>query len=218
MSSQMMLGGGVVIAVIMVVLLFKKSPVQPQYVPQKQSMGCFTWALIILAVGLTVYWLPWLFTHLPLSNSPIQVMTTAHPTPVPVKGSRAYYIDVARTAAQAVGINPDVFVRQMDTESGLNPLAKGAMGEIGIAQFMPETARSLGINPANPEQSLMGAAKLMASYVKFFHGSYAMALAAYNAGTGRVLSAITLAQKYGGTWDHYLPVTTQRYIHTILGY
>ncbi len=207
---------GIVIVVVVALLLFKKPP-QPQYVQRRQGLGFLEIVLLIVALGLTAYWFPWLITHLPLSNTPVHVMS-APVSPTPAKSSMAYYIDYARSAAVSAGINPDIFVRQMNEESAWNPKAISKAGAIGIAQFMPATAKALGVNPSDPEQSLVAAAKLMASYVKFFHGSYAMALAAYNAGTGRVLSAIIQAQKHGGSWDRYLPDETYRYIHIILGY
>jgi soluble lytic murein transglycosylase-like protein len=215
--SPLMIIGAIVVIVVLLLLL-RPSPTPTQYVPRKRGIGFLEAVLLLLAIGMTIYWLPWLFAHLPLGNTHVQVMTTAHPTPTPVKGTRAYYIAYARSAATSAGIDPGIFVRQIDEESAWNPNAISPAGAIGIAQFMLQTAKSLGINPYNPEQSLTGAAKLMASYVKLFHGSYAMALAAYNAGTGRVLSAIVQAQKYGGSWDRYLSDETQHYIHVILGY
>lgn len=42
-------------------------------------------------------------------------------------------------AALAYGLNPIIFFTQMQGESGFNPGAVGAAGEIGVAQFMPAT-------------------------------------------------------------------------------
>ena len=76
-------------------------------------------------------------------------------------------------------MDPSIFERQIAAESGFDPGAHSPAGAQGIAQFMPATARGLGINPLNPKQALHGAAKLMAGYVHQF-GSYEKALQAYS--------------------------------------
>lgn len=124
------------------------------------------------------------------------------------------YVALARACALENHLNPDCFVRQINQESGFNPAAVSPAGAIGIAQFMPSTAASLGINPHDPVQSLHGAAHLMASYVAYYDGSYAAALAAYNAGSGAVNYAI---ERGGANWQAWLPSETQRYIIAILG-
>lgn len=92
---------------------------------------------------------------------------------------------VARKAARKYGLDPNVFERQINQESGFQNLGPNGAGAEGIAQFIPSTAKGLGVDPMNPTQSLDGAAKLMASYVKKY-GSYRDALVAYNAGPARV--------------------------------
>lgn len=123
------------------------------------------------------------------------------------------YVALARQDALNAGISPDAFVRQINLESGFNPRAISPAGAIGIAQFMPATAASLGVNPYDPVSSLWGAARLMASYVRTY-GNLAMALAAYNAGPGAVTYAV---RRGGGNWRAFLPWETQRYINIILG-
>lgn len=113
----------------------------------------------------------------------------------------ANYRKLARRDARRFGLAPDIFLRQINQESGFNPGAVSPAGARGIAQFMPGTARGLGVNPDNPVQALEAAARLMAGYVKKY-GSYRDALVAYNAGPGRV----------GGK----LPAETQAYVQAIL--
>ena len=50
---------------------------------------------------------------------------------------------------------------QLIAESGLNPNA-GNSQSVGIAEFTPATAQQMGIDPRNPQQSIMAAAKLLA--------------------------------------------------------
>jgi hypothetical protein len=84
-------------------------------------------------------------------------------------------------------------------ESGLNPFPKrGAAGEIGPFQLMPDTARRLGIgDPFNPEQNAAGGIKLLHQlFAKF--GNWQKAIAAYNEGPRNVsrygISASELAR------------------------
>jgi soluble lytic murein transglycosylase-like protein len=124
------------------------------------------------------------------------------------------YRALARQDALAVGLSPDIFERQINEESGFNPRAVSPAGAIGIAQFMPATARALGVNPWDPVASLKAAAHLMASYLHRYQGNYAMALAAYNVGSGAVAYAVA----HGGSqWEAYLPLETRTYITVILG-
>jgi soluble lytic murein transglycosylase-like protein len=132
--------------------------------------------------------------------------------PLP-KTTHANYVALAQKDATAVGFSSTVFVRQINQESGFNPDAIGADGEIGIAQFMPATARSLGVNAHDPVAALSGAARLMASYLHTFNGDYEKALAAYNAGAVRVQQAIA---NEGTNWKQAIPLSTQHYIAAIL--
>lgn len=125
------------------------------------------------------------------------------------------YIAIARQAAIDAGIPPDLFVRQINRESGFDPRALSPAGAQGIAQFMPKTAASLGIDPWNPVDALKGAAHLMARYTNMFDGTYAKALATYNAGPGAVQFALKVCGD--AHWMNCLPAETQQYITAILG-
>ena len=127
---------------------------------------------------------------------------------------KSQYVAIARQDAANAGISPDLFVRQINQESGFNPWAISPAGAIGIAQFMPGTAAGLGINPRDPIQSLRGAARLMANYAHQYN-NYAKALGAYNAGSGTVNWAVRVG---GGNWYNYLPYETRNYIRVIMGW
>lgn len=92
---------------------------------------------------------------------------------------------LARQKAKKYGLDPDIFERQIEAESGFNPRARSHAGAAGVAQIMPGTARSWGVDPYDPPAALDAAAKNMAKYVRQF-GSYENALRAYNAGPGAV--------------------------------
>lgn len=148
-----------------------------------------------------------------VSRVPVAVSSAVSSGPSgPSSCSGTGYIKLACQDAQSAGIPPDLFVKQINQESGFQPAAHGASGEIGIAQFMPATAAGLGLNPHDPVASLKAAARLMASYQHQF-GTYAKALAAYNAGSERVTAALT----HGSSWGAYIPVSTRSYVCTIMG-
>lgn len=116
-------------------------------------------------------------------------------------------VAAAREAAARYGLDPAIFVRQIDQESGFNPRAISPAGAQGIAQFMPGTARGVGLkDPFEPVSALDASAKHMAALLRNL-GSYPLALAGYNAGAGAV-------QKYGGIPPYK---ETQNYVRAILG-
>jgi Transglycosylase SLT domain len=135
--------------------------------------------------------------------------------PPPMYLPKSQYVSIAQQDAVNAGISPDYFVRQINLESGFNPNAYSGSGAEGIAQFMPATARGLGINPWDPIQALRAAANLMASYSNQYGGNYAMALAAYNGGTGTVQYAINACGS--SNWMNCLPAQTRNYILVIMG-
>jgi soluble lytic murein transglycosylase-like protein len=71
-------------------------------------------------------------------------------------------------------------------ESRYQVLARSPKGAIGLAQLMPGTARELGVaDPWDVVQNLRGGARYLRMQIEEF-GRYDLALAAYNAGPGRV--------------------------------
>jgi hypothetical protein len=98
----------------------------------------------------------------------------------------AEYRRLVRGAAMANGIAPALLAALLQAESGYDPRAVSPAGAEGIAQFMPGTARGMGLrDPFDPEQAIPAAARLLAGHIRSF-GSPALALAAYNAGAGAV--------------------------------
>lgn len=117
------------------------------------------------------------------------------------------YEPMAANAARKHGIPEDLFKRLIQQESAWNPKARSNKGAIGLAQLMPATARSLGVNPRDPAQNLEGGARYLATQYRKF-GSWRLALAAYNAGPGAV-------EKYNGVPPYR---ETRNYVKKILGH
>jgi hypothetical protein len=89
-------------------------------------------------------------------------------------------------SAQRWNVSAALLAAQLYAESGFNPFAVSPAGAQGIAQFMPGTARSLGLgNPFDATQAIDAQGHLMRDLLRQF-GSVPLALAAYNAGPGAV--------------------------------
>ena len=96
-----------------------------------------------------------------------------------------YREPILRSAARW-NVSPGLLGAQLMAESGFNPRAVSPAGALGIAQFMPGTARSYGLHdPFDPLASIDAQAHLMSALLRQFH-SVPLALAAYNAGSGAV--------------------------------
>lgn len=81
-----------------------------------------------------------------------------------------------------------LFSALIEQESFFEPTAVSSVGAIGLGQLMPETAADLGItDPLDPLQNLTGSARYLTAHLDRF-GSVELALAAYNAGPGKVRS------------------------------
>lgn len=95
-------------------------------------------------------------------------------------------------------------------ESGMRLNVVSRAGARGIAQFMPKTARYVGLrDPFNPKQALPASAKFLRGLLHRFGNNYGLAAAAYNAGPTRVGRWV----KRGGA----LPRETRNYVVKITG-
>ena len=89
-------------------------------------------------------------------------------------------------AAQRWNVSAALLAAQIYAESNFNPFATSPVGAQGIAQFMPETARAMGLaDPYDAEQAIDAQARLMRDLLRRF-AAVPLALAAYNAGPGPV--------------------------------
>jgi hypothetical protein len=102
---------------------------------------------------------------------------------------------MVQAASQRWGVPPELLAAQIEAESSFDPNAVSPAGAIGIAQFMPDTARSLGVNPRDPASAIDGMARLMSNYFKKY-GSWDKALIAYHDGPGGVDDPSNNARNY----------------------
>jgi len=93
---------------------------------------------------------------------------------------------IFEAAAREWNVDPRLLRAVATQESGGNPNARSRAGAVGVMQIMPGTAKDLGVTDlTNAEQSIYGGAKYLSQMLdKYKHPE--LALAAYNAGPGRV--------------------------------
>jgi soluble lytic murein transglycosylase-like protein len=116
------------------------------------------------------------------------------------------YLELARAAARRHNIPEDLFLRLVHQESRWNSGAISSKGAIGLAQLMPGTAQMLRVDPNDPQQNLEGGARYLRMMFDKF-GDWRLALAAYNAGPGKV-------EQHGGIPPY---AETRDYVRIILG-
>lgn len=107
-----------------------------------------------------------------------------------------------------------------EVESTMNPNARNPGGAVGLFQFMPATAKRFGLRtfPIDERKHPEKSARAAAQYLRFLHGefgSWPLAVAAFNAGEGRVKECIE-KEKSGsrtfGAIGRHLPLETRMYV------
>ena len=100
----------------------------------------------------------------------------------------AYRAKVAELSA-TYDLSPSLIEALVWQESRWRANAVSPAGARGLAQLMPGTAAELGVNPDDPFANLEGGARYLREQLDRFDGDLEKALAAYNAGPGRVIRA-----------------------------
>jgi hypothetical protein len=118
------------------------------------------------------------------------------------------YANLFTAAGKKYGVDPALLSAVAKAESNYRPNAVSGAGARGMMQLMPGTARELGVDPDVAAQAVDGAARLLSSHLRTFHGRVDLALAAYNAGAGAV-------RKYNGVPPY---AETQNYVTKVTGY
>lgn len=109
---------------------------------------------------------------------------SVHSRIIPVQ----YAAKVQELAAR-YDLSPTLIEALVWQESRWRASAVSPVGARGLAQLMPGTARYLGVNPDDPFANLEGGARYLREQLDRFDGDLEKALAAYNAGPGRVIRA-----------------------------
>lgn len=133
-------------------------------------------------------------------------------------GKRLTYFPLFEQKLKEYGLPADLKFLAV-VESALNPKAVSRVGATGLWQFMPATGKEYGLyttgvveDRSNPVKSTDAAARHLRDLYKVYN-DWALALAAYNSGQGRVNSAIKRAHSRN-FWaiQNYLPKETRNYV------
>lgn len=108
---------------------------------------------------------------------------------------RAFWPEV-RQQSERLGLNPYVVLSMMRQESAFDPAAVSTVGARGLMQLMPATAQDVAsrLLPLpisleqlhDPQRSISLGTRYLAGLLERYQGNMVLALAAYNAGPGRV--------------------------------
>jgi len=136
----------------------------------------------------------------------------------------ARYLPQLRQLVVDAGLPPGLALLPA-VESGFEPEARGKFGELGLWQLRPATARRFGLvvnaerdDRTDPARATRAAAR----YLGFLHRRYRdwpLALAAYNAGEGRIDRALA-RQPHASFWEltasGHLPRKSRDYVPRFL--
>lgn len=101
----------------------------------------------------------------------------------------AQYLAKVHELSTRFDLSPALIEALVWQESRWRHNAVSHAGAQGLAQLMPGTARDLGVDPRDPFANLEGGARYLREQLDRFDGNLEKALAAYNAGPGRVIAA-----------------------------
>ncbi|MBO0613451.1 MAG: hypothetical protein RL122_639 [Pseudomonadota bacterium] len=97
------------------------------------------------------------------------------------------YEAIIQKAAKRYGVDPALVKSVIASESCYREMVVSYMGASGLMQLMPETAAELGVlDIFDPEENINGGTRYLSWLLKRYNGSFTHAIAAYNAGVGRI--------------------------------
>ncbi len=118
---------------------------------------------------------PWIETPVPFSQPPCDPLPAAELDKLVEEG------------AKLEGLKPELIRGVITEESGGRPCAVSWKGAQGLMQLMPATSEEFGVkDPFDPHQNVQAGTKLLKQLMTKYKDDVSLALAAYNAGEGRV--------------------------------
>lgn len=128
------------------------------------------------------------------------------------QGDREGYEGYLKGQAAQFGVPAALLDAQWKLESDRSfngKMVNPKSGATGVFQFLPSTAKDLGIDPTDVFQSGYGAAKYDSQLLKKYHGDIADVLAAYNMGTGNFDK---VRGQHPNDWINYVSPETKNYV------
>lgn len=159
------------------------------------SQLLLVWLIIAVTVGSGI-------------STPSTLADSRFHRPVPILYEGMRHSDISNPPARALGnpmtsrtelehaviraarnhrLHPALLYAVMKAESSFNPLVVSKAGAVGLMQLVPETAMRHGVrNLYDTNENVAGGARHLRYLLDRFHGNTRLALAAYNAGEGKV--------------------------------
>ncbi len=128
----------------------------------------------------------------------LHIVTCASPGEMPDQGSPLYFLGKVSPVLQACIVEASqryrlpisLVLALIRKESNFSHQAVSPKGAMGLMQLMPGTAASLGVrDPFDPQENILAGCRYFRSLLDYFQGNVPLALAGYNAGSHRVISA-----------------------------
>lgn len=120
------------------------------------------------------------------------------------------YAPNVQRAVQGTMVTPELVMSVMQSESSGNAAAVSPKGARGLMQLMPDTAKRFGVTDIHdPEQNITGGVKYLDFLLRRYNGDVGLAVAAYNAGEGRVDDYVQR--------NRQLPPETRAYAPKVMG-
>jgi soluble lytic murein transglycosylase-like protein len=117
------------------------------------------------------------------------------------------YDRMVRTISKRYGVSPQLTKAVIQVESNYSQFAISQVGAMGLMQLMPDTAERFGVSSVfEPAANIEGGVRYLKYLLKRFNNDLRLAIAAYNAGEGRV------------TREKGIPpyIETQNYVRKVL--
>jgi soluble lytic murein transglycosylase-like protein len=126
-------------------------------------------------------------SYIDIPTAEITQMTESQELIAPVGAPQPTLGEVVSAAGDKHQIDPDFINSVIRAESNFNPKARSSKGAQGLMQLMPGTASRLGVTDAyDPASNVNGGTQYLRELLQKYNGDAIKALAAYNAGPGRV--------------------------------
>lgn len=120
-------------------------------------------------------------------------------------------------ASQKYGVDASLIKAVIQQESSFNHQAVSSAGAKGLMQLMDGTGSGYGVtNPFDPKQNVEAGTQFLSGLLKKYNGNEGVALAAYNAGPGRVDRLGIKTDQDLANKLHFLPKETQAYVSKVL--